>query len=208
MSHDIEEWCNIWRKTDLLLQKWPEFGEFWPEHSKASKICTVIGSFCAKGITFDLKKTHLWFEKWHDEFCQFSPEHLKVSKLGLWWDPFVQSRKCMSWKFTEELSVMTLKNYEKCLKKLTCCFKIVTNFDKSTGKSQNFHFNGLLLTKVYIVLTKKVQRSYLSWHWRVMQNSKKYWLVVWKMTGRIQQIFTRALENLKIGTLMGSFYSK
>ena len=34
---------RIWRKTDLLFPKWQEFGEFWPEHSKVSKICTFIG---------------------------------------------------------------------------------------------------------------------------------------------------------------------
>ena len=55
---------------------------------------------------------------------------------------------------------------------------------------------------------KKVQRSYLSWHWRVMQNLKKNWLVVWKMTWGIWQIFTRAIESVKIGTLMGSFCPK
>ena len=31
-----------------------------------------------------------------EEFCKFSPKHLEVSKLELLWDPFVQSRKCMS----------------------------------------------------------------------------------------------------------------
>ena len=34
----------------------------------------------------------------------------KVSKLELWCDPFVQSRKCMSLKFTEGLCVMAMKN--------------------------------------------------------------------------------------------------
>ena len=29
-------------------------------------------------------------KKWHEEFSRFSPEHLKVSKLGLWLDPFVE----------------------------------------------------------------------------------------------------------------------
>ena len=33
------------------------------------------------------------------KFAKFSPEHLKMSKLGLWWDPFVQSRKGMTLKF-------------------------------------------------------------------------------------------------------------
>ena len=38
MSHDPEDWCKMWRKTDLLLQKWQEFGEIWPDSSKVSKI--------------------------------------------------------------------------------------------------------------------------------------------------------------------------
>ena len=50
---------------------------------------------------------------------------------------------------------MTLKNDAKFEKKLTCCFKIdmknLTNFDPSTQKSKKFHFNGLLLNKVYNV---------------------------------------------------------
>ena len=73
---------------------------------------------------------------------------------------------------------------------------------------KKFHFNGVLLNKVYNFWAKKVQRSYVSWHWRVMQNLKKNWHAVWKMTWRIWQIFTRALESLKIGILMGSFYPK
>ena len=54
----------------------------------------------------------------------------------------MQSRKCMSQKFTVELCVMTLKNEEISEKELTCCFKIdiknLTNFDSRTGKSQKF----------------------------------------------------------------------
>ena len=113
MSRDTEEWCKVYRKADLLFQKWQEFGELWPEHTKVSKLCTLIGSFCAKYITLDLKKYRrviFWFRKWHEEFVKFSPEHLKVSKLGLWWDSFIQSRKCMGLKFTEELCVIAMKN--------------------------------------------------------------------------------------------------
>ena len=84
----------------------------------------------------------MWFGKLHEEFGKFSPEHLKVSKLGLSWGPFVQSRKCMSLKFTEELCVMTMKNDAKFEEELTCQFKIdmrnLTNFDPSTQKSQKF----------------------------------------------------------------------
>ena len=63
-----------------------------------------------------------------------------MSKLGLWWDPFVKSRKCMSLKFTDELYVMTMKNDKKIEEKLTYCFKTgmnnLTNFDPSTQKSK------------------------------------------------------------------------
>ena len=59
------------------------------------------------------RKAELWFEKWHKEFDMFLPEHSKLSKLRLWWDPFIQSRKCMSLKFTEELWIMTMNNDAK-----------------------------------------------------------------------------------------------
>ena len=82
------------------------------------------------------RKTELWFGKRQEEFGRFSPEHLKVSELGLWWDHFVQSRRGMALKFTEKLCVMTMKNNAK----LTCHFKTdmgnLTNFDASTQKSK------------------------------------------------------------------------
>ena len=154
MSHVTEEWCKIWRKTDLLFQKWQEFIEFWSKHSKVYKICTAIGPFRAKYITFDQKKyrgvifndteesckvwrkNDLWFGKWHEEFGKFSSENLKVWKLVHSWDSFAQSRKHTSQKVMEELCVMTLKNDEKFEEEWTCRFKIdlrnLTNFDSST----------------------------------------------------------------------------
>ena len=99
MPHDTEDWCKIWTKTNLLFQNWQEFGEFWSEHDKVSKICTLIAPFRAKYIIFDLKKyrrvifhdteksckslrkTCLWFGKWHEDFDKFSPEHLKLPKI-------------------------------------------------------------------------------------------------------------------------------
>ena len=33
MFADTQDWCKIWRKTDLCFQKWhEEFGKFSPEH--------------------------------------------------------------------------------------------------------------------------------------------------------------------------------
>ena len=57
VSHDTEDWCKIWRKTDLLFQNWQEFGEFCSEHSKVSKIYTLICPFREKYVMFDLKST-------------------------------------------------------------------------------------------------------------------------------------------------------
>ena len=114
-------------------------------------------------------------------------------------------------KNIEELFLMTLKSDAKFEEKLICCFKNgknLVNFDLTTWNSQNFHFYWFLLCKVYNVWLKEVQTSYLSWHWRVMQNLKKNWLVVWKLTWGICQIFTRALESVKMGTLMRSFCPK
>ena len=67
---------------------------------------------------------------------------------------------------------------------------------------------GPFCAKCTTIDLKKVERSYISWHWRVMQNSKKKWLVVWKMTWGIWQIFIWTLESVKIGIFMGSFYPK
>ena len=141
MSHDTEEWFKIQRKTDLLIQKWQDLVNFdlntqnsrnfyfdwfllckvyniWPKKVWRSylswhcKICKIW------------RKANLWFERWHQEYDQFSLEHLKN---WLWWDPSIQSEKCVSLKFTKELRVMTMKNdakFEETFAKLTCRFKL------------------------------------------------------------------------------------
>ena len=87
----------------------------------------------------NLKETNLCFQIWPEEFSNFSPKYSKVSKLGLWWDCFIRSRKCMSFKFTKNPYVTTMKNNAKFGEKLTFHFKIdiinLVNFDPSTEKS-------------------------------------------------------------------------
>ena len=130
--------------------------KFWPESLKnlcfnwllATKLYIVRATKVQKSYLSwhwrymqILKKN--WLAVWKKglaKFGKFSPEHLKVSKLGPWWDPFVQSRKGMTWKFAEELCVMTMKNNAKFEEELTCHFKTdmrnLTNFDSSTRKSK------------------------------------------------------------------------
>ena len=96
-------------EEELSVQNWEEFDECLSEHSKISKMWTLPGCLWPKYIMFELKKywgvkfdgteswykiwrkTDLCFQKWDEEFGKFSPEHLKVSKWGLWWDSFIQS---------------------------------------------------------------------------------------------------------------------
>ena len=82
------------------------------------------------------------FGKFHGELGKFSPEQMKVSKLGFLLGYFIQSRKCMNLKFTRELCVTTMKNDAKFEKELAYQFKNdmrnLTNSDLSTRKSHKF----------------------------------------------------------------------
>ena len=88
--HETEEGYKIWRGIDLSFQNsHKEFYKFWPEHSEVSKIFTLIGSFWAKYILFELKKYRgvifheteegykIWrgidllFQNWCKEFDKF-----------------------------------------------------------------------------------------------------------------------------------------
>ena len=97
--HGTEESCKIWRNTGLWFGKWHEkFDKFWPEYSKISQICTLMGCFWPKYIMFELskyrgvmfidtqdwwktwRKNDLCFQKWHEEFGKFSPPYIRKSK--------------------------------------------------------------------------------------------------------------------------------
>ena len=73
---------------------------------------------------------------------------------------------------------------------------------------ENFRFNGLFLNKEYIVWAKKVQLSYVSWQWRMIQKLKRDWLVVLKLTWGSSEILTQALESLKKIVLIGCFWPR
>ena len=97
--HETEEGYRIWRGTDLSCQNWhKESDKFWPEHSKVSKIFTLLTSFWPKHTLCELEKDRevtfhkteegykIWreidlpFQNWHKEFDTFWPEHSEVSK--------------------------------------------------------------------------------------------------------------------------------
>ena len=137
------------------------------------------------------------FLKWHKEFGKFSPEHVQKSKNwifswvllskveNVWAWNLQGSYVSWEWRMTQNLKRNWLVN-----SKLT--WVIWWILSRALENLKNLHFNGLLLTIVYNVWAKKVQRSYVWLHWRLMQNLKENWLVLSKMTWRIWQIFTRA----------------
>ena len=80
---------------------------------------------------------------------------------------------------------MTMKNDAKFEDYLTCRFKIdmgnLLNFDQSTWKSENWDFDGILLSKVYIVWAKKVQMGSF-WAKYILFELKKYRWVIFHNT--------------------------
>ena len=124
-------------------------------------------------IYLTLLSTDLWFGKWHEEYGKCFPEHWI---LGFWWNALIQTLKSMSFKMTR--GVICHDNEELC--------KIWSGTDLSFQSSHeefdefwpehlkiSKNLNGFILSKVYIFWTKKVQRSYLSWNWRGIQNLER-----------------------------------
>ena len=104
---------------------------------------------------------------------------------------------------------MTLKSVAKIKGKLPCDLKNdirnLVNFHASSQKSENLHFDWIHFTKAYKDLDEKLQKSYVSWHWRVMQSLKKSWLLAPKITWGIWWTLMQAVASLKICTLMCYF---
>ena len=115
---------------------------------------------------------------------------------------FIQSRKCMNLKFTGALCVMRrmMQNLKRTwLVSSKMAWRIWRMLSQALEKKlKNLHFNGLLLTKVYNVWAKYVQRNYVRLHWRLMKNLKENWLVLSKITWRILQIFVHKLKNREL----------
>ena len=97
-------------------------------------------------------------------------------------------------KSMEEICLMIPKSGAKFeeklifVSKMTRIWWILIPALKSLKK---LHFDWSLLYKICNAWPKKIQRSYISWHWGTVQNLNKIWLVVWKMTWGIWQIFIR-----------------
>ena len=108
---------------------------------------------------------------------------------------------------------MTLKSNVKLEEKLTLGSKngmrSLVNFNASSGKSKNLHFDVVLLLPIaYEISTKIYRKDYLSWHWKKIKALKKNWLFVWKMTWGIWWTLMQAVEGRKTLNLMDLFCRK
>ena len=119
---------------------------------------------------------------------------------------FIQSRKWMNLKFTRKLCAMAMKNDAKFEEELTCQLNInirnLTNIYTSTRNSQKFCSLMRCFWPKYVIFElKKVKRSYVWWHWRLIQNLKENWLVLsheqwsWQAPWRICKVFVHRLKN-------------
>ena len=119
--------------------------------------------------------------------------HIKMTKFVL--DRLLKVYKILPKKHRGVISwpLRLIQNLEKNWPVVSNMTRIWLNLIRGLKSLQNMHFHLLLLCRVFNVWRNKVHRSCLSQHWMMMQNLKKNWLVVWKMTWGIWQISTRAI---------------
>ena len=85
---------------------------------------------------------------------------------------------------------------EKLTRSLENNMRNFAKFHHNTWKSQNWHFR------------RPFNQKYVSWQWKIMQNLKRSWLVVSKLTWGIWQIWPEHLKVSEISTWMRSFWTK
>ena len=143
------------------------FFEFYitlPCHEK-SLFCT----FLVKTIWFLQKET-------------IKVQHFRLSTAQVKFHQIFTLIGSFCWKYTksqlkntEELFLwkvmQNLKENQFVVSKMTRGWWILIQVLTSLN---NLHFDWLLPCKIYKASPEKVQMSYLSWHWRVMQNLKKH----------------------------------
>ena len=180
------------RGIDLTFQNWhKEFDEFWLENSKVPKIYTLMGCLWPNYIMFELKKyrgvmfdctrdwrkTDLCFQKFTWGSWQIFIGALESLQIGTLMTYFCLKLKMYELKIHR--GVICRDNEEWC-KNWRGIDLSVQNWHEEFDEfwpeplkiSKNLHFNGLLLTKVYIVSAKK--------YWGVMFDGTEYWFKIWR----------------------------
>ena len=155
----------------------------------------AMGYFCPKYLKFELKKIRKSYLSWHwtmisnlnkpwpcgfknglRNWVNFHYSTQKSEKLCI--DGLLLSKGCnaSARKLQRDYVSWHWKVYNAKVKgKLTCGFKNairnLANFRASRQKFENLHFDWILFPKAYKDLDETIQKSYVSWHWRV----SKFW---------------------------------
>ena len=125
-----------------------------------------------------LKKNWLLFPKmtW-ESWSILMPGVASLKIFTLMCVTYLESILCFSQKCTEELCVTTLKNDVIFKERLTGGLKNdirnLVNFHGSSRNIDNLHSDDSFCQCHIKFQLKKVQKSYLSWHWRVIEALKK-----------------------------------
>ena len=107
------------------------------------------------------------------EFDEISCEQSKVWSFALSHFLFSKSFKVSAKKYKRVKELNTDLWFQIWYDKFA---KFLTN----QSKVWNMFFDGLFLSKVHKVWATIIQRSYLSWHWTVMENLNKPWPLCFK----------------------------
>ena len=164
---ETEKGYKIWRWIDLSFQNWyKEFDKFWPQHLKVSKFFTLMGPFRAKYVLSELREVQRSCLSWTRRGIQYLERNrIVVSKLTyrIWqvlaW--ILESPSTLMGSLSAKYILFKLKKFRgvifhdifaKFEEKLSCCLqndvKNLANFHQSTGKCQNWNFDGFILFKV------------------------------------------------------------
>ena len=141
-------------------------------HVKFLQVCTLISSFCWKYIKFQLNKYRWAISHDTKEWC------------NIWrkTDLLFQKMTRISWILTQALQSL-----------------------------RNLHFDWFLLCKLYNVWPKKVHDILHELSYMTLKSDAHFEEKMpcdWKLAWVTSHIFTRALESVKIGALIGSFCPK
>ena len=140
------------------------------------KICTLMGSFCPRLYAFN-EKLQKSYVSWHWRVMQSLKKNwLLVPKMtwGIWWI-FMRAMTSLKrfWSDKSEKGHALFK--EKLTGGLKNDIRNLINFHARSHKFENLHFDGLVFSKAYKVLDEKVQNSYVSWQWTVIQRKANSW---------------------------------
>ena len=115
MRWDFKAWLYLIRNNTryLFLNLYYFSPPWW---------CNQVVAITADSIIF----RHIVYAQYKAHFREFF-RALKASKLGLWWDPFVQSRKGMTVKFAEVLCHVSWQ------------WRIMQNLKRNWLSFQNWH---------------------------------------------------------------------